>query len=769
MYNPHLKKWLETYSENGFKLCPVYYMEKRPAITQFLKRATSDLEELLKWSKMPAHSGGSWGLCLAPSGLVAIDVDTKHDGLATWEQLTEKHGEPKTLKAKSGGGGLHYVFKAKPGVRYVGKINSGIDVRHNHIIVVQPSKHPKTGLEYEWCMPIENAVQDYPPWIADLIEKKIVDIETYSADTSDEELRALVEEIQQHELEYDEWVHVGMALHSVMPNQEGLNLYLQATKNYSYQNGDYEKAKEKWDGFSTDLSSSRIGIGTIVYILKERGGDLSKFNLAKDKKIFQLDFNQYDLAKLSKAKIEGGAFVFDSKNDLVEAVNNLNFFYISEAAGDCVGKFIEDPSISDADFILFSQRKLKTDLAPLKLKVRSDKPSFRAGDLVWIESKNRKVYSRIRFSPESKVGELNLWKPLQIAPKNENCDDFLRMIFESLCSGNQILNDFLLDWFAHLIQKPAEKSATIPVLFSEHQGTGKNLLCDFVMRQILGKMHLKTTDMNELAQRFNSHMAYKLLTFIDELSWAQSSKAISFIKALSGSGVMNVEYKHAARITVENYSRYILATNSETSVPIEKGNRRFVFIEGSTKFANDSKFFEPILSRVKTGYTASAFLWHLQSRDISEFNPNRIPDHKNLGVQTKLRTQGDVAKFWYDLYFNDPRPIFVEEKGLATDLCFAKYQEFSRGAVKANHLDFWAQSKRVMPILQTANLKQHRSGSEGLKFRTYSISPSEAMVNFCATMGFDEPLQFDQKEFFDGTRPLRSLTTEHKSHSKDDF
>lgn len=745
--NSNLNKWLKKYSENNFKLVPVVFMEKRPAIKNFLKEASSDLSKLMKWSQSARHKGGSWGLALAPSGFVAIDIDRKNFGLEEWEKLVNVHGDPQTLKAESGSGGLHYVFKAKPGARYKGKIQDGIDIRHNHIIVIQPSLHPRTKNEYKWLMDIENAVQSYPGWIANLIEKAANNLQEEIVKSSNEELQILVEEIQKHNLDYDEWVQIGMALHSADPGPEGLKLFLQATNNQAYENGDYDKAQEKWSGFSNKSGSPKIGIGTIIHIIREHAGDLSALSLVRDKKRFLSEFSQFDAEKMTGAKIESGSYIFDKKEDLVETVNNHGFFYLAGAANDCFGKSIDDPTLSDADFILFTQKKLKSDLAPLKLRTGDKKARLHSADVVWTENKNRKTFSRIRFSPVHKPGELNMWKPLQIEPIEKNCDYFLEMIFESICSGNEVLNDYLISWFAHLIQNPAEKATTIPVLFSELQGTGKNLICDGLMRQILGKMHLKMNDMNELSGRFNSHLAYRLLTFIDELSWGQSSKTISVLKGLSGSDIMSVEYKHGARVTVENYSRYILATNHEASIPIEKGNRRFVVIEGSPKYANNETFFAPIVTKVKSGETAAAFLSHLQKYDISTFNPNKIPNQKNLGIQAKLKTSGEVAKFWYNLFFNEPGLIFIKEKGLVTHLAYGNYLLFAKATAKENNSDFWNQSKKIIPILQNKALKQHRIQGTEERFRAYQVGPFEALQSFCLGLQIDEPPAFNPMDY----------------------
>lgn len=87
-----------------------------------------------------------------PSGafLVAIDVDGPPSLL---EPLEKKHGPlPPTLTARTGSGGLHFVFRVRPGVELANRagIEPHVDIRGaGGQIVVSPSRH-RTGSFYSW-------------------------------------------------------------------------------------------------------------------------------------------------------------------------------------------------------------------------------------------------------------------------------------------------------------------------------------------------------------------------------------------------------------------------------------------------------------------------------------------------------------------------------------------------------------------------------------------------------------------------------------------
>jgi putative DNA primase/helicase len=138
---------LTKYSKRGWRLVPCNPGQKTPLISDTLILASCDLGQILKWED--EFSEPNWGLYLAGSGLVAIDVDTRKGGMEHWLDLVSKNGEPETLKAQTGSGGFHYIFRAETNVQYHAKFRDGIDVKYNGYILVEPSIHPN-GQPYLW-------------------------------------------------------------------------------------------------------------------------------------------------------------------------------------------------------------------------------------------------------------------------------------------------------------------------------------------------------------------------------------------------------------------------------------------------------------------------------------------------------------------------------------------------------------------------------------------------------------------------------------------
>lgn len=753
-----LERWLKIYEQSDLKVVPTLPLEKRPAIRKFLERCSSDFKVNIELFT-GRFSGHGIGLCCRPSGVVAIDVDLKHGGLERWNMLISKHGDPKTLKATSGSGGRHYVFKAKAGQAYTGKIGSkdekGIDVRHNHIIVVEPSYHYHAKAQYKWDQePKRDIIADVPSWIAELIEKTPNSPSRTYEHLTASTMACLVEEAQKFEYSYDEWTSIGMAIHSALPGPDGLELFKQATLNESFSDGDLEKASEKWKSFS---QKGGVGVGSFIHLLRDKGADLRKFYLENDRAQFA-DIISVPAQGLPGATIEGTHIVFKNSDLLVKGINSLGFFHLAETPGASLGKVSIDLETHEKSAITFGERRLKIDLAPIKLEFMKDgKTKLCAADQIWLGHRNRQSYTKIRSTPnQCRSDELNLWTPPALAPQIGDASAVVSMIKDSICAGNLDLFNFLMDFLAHIVQYPGSKVSTVPVLYSSLQGTGKGVLCNILMAKILGNRYYSMADASELTDRFNSSQANKLLTFVDEVSDQEGRRALAKIKALSGSPTMNVEHKGGAKFTIDNFSRYVLATNSASPIPIQRGNRRFVFIESSEKLANANGFFRPIINEIQNGSLANYFLRYLLDRRLADFEPNALPSQVGVGVEARLAHFGSVGEFWYQLFFEKPQTVFRKDVGLSLSSdAYSVYCEFTGPGRRDTSHKFTVVSKELLG-LNGATTKQIRIrvGNQE-KIRVYETTPSLCLGALCQVINVQPPSDFNEDAlYFDSSDPM---------------
>jgi hypothetical protein len=123
------------------------------------------------------------------SGVYVVDIDVaakgeKRPGIELWQQLIRVHGEPETLTARTGSGGLHLYFKLdSPGLKRkrnfqnakVDKKVFGIDGRGvGGVVFAPPTSYVNARGElatYEWINgpPSYEACKDMPLWLTEFV------------------------------------------------------------------------------------------------------------------------------------------------------------------------------------------------------------------------------------------------------------------------------------------------------------------------------------------------------------------------------------------------------------------------------------------------------------------------------------------------------------------------------------------------------------------------------------------------------------------------
>lgn len=144
---------------------------KHPRTRHGLKDATNNPAQHARWREYAPYA--SWAVGTGPeSNLVVIDVDADKDGLETWALITNAYGNPETVTAQTGGGGLHLYFQypADATVRNgVNKVEHGIDVRGLGGYVLLPGSTHRKG-RYEWLQsPLDVEVSKLPEWLLDVV------------------------------------------------------------------------------------------------------------------------------------------------------------------------------------------------------------------------------------------------------------------------------------------------------------------------------------------------------------------------------------------------------------------------------------------------------------------------------------------------------------------------------------------------------------------------------------------------------------------------
>lgn len=139
---------------NGVCTCHLADRCTSPGKHPIVKRQAAIVATEDQWgSWIKNHPDMNLGILTgSESGIFVLDVDPRHGGDESFEELIKSIGSlPATLVAQTGGGGRHYVFKIPSEFKVsnsAGALSEGIDIRgEGGYIVVEPSV---TKGEYKW-------------------------------------------------------------------------------------------------------------------------------------------------------------------------------------------------------------------------------------------------------------------------------------------------------------------------------------------------------------------------------------------------------------------------------------------------------------------------------------------------------------------------------------------------------------------------------------------------------------------------------------------
>lgn len=273
----------------------------------------------------------------------------------------------------------------------------------------------------------------------------------------------------------------------------------------------------------------------------------------------------------------------------------------------------------------------------------------------WLEWEGRREFEGVVFAPGQEVGSdwFNLWRGFSVDPadtwKHPSVEAFLEHAFENVARNNQREFDYIMGWFAHMIQHPGQKVLTSPVC-KGLKGTGKNVLFERVGALIKAHFLVTSSDRYLLGQ-FNSHFENLLLFVLDEAAWAGDKKAEGRLKDLITGSEHIIERKGLEAYKIDNLVRVGIIGNEDWLVPATADERRFAVFDVGAKRQNDIPFFDGMrIGMEQGGY--SNLLRYLLDFDLSKVDVNVAPKSQALIAQ-KHQSLTPIQEWWLDCLENN--------------------------------------------------------------------------------------------------------------------
>ena len=195
--------------------------------------------------------------------------------------------------------------------------------------------------------------------------------------------------------------------------------------------------------------------------------------------------------------------------------------------------------------------------------------------------------------------------------------------FKVVANYNNKVYEYLLNYFAHLVQKPHIKTS-VCLLIQGKQGTGKTTLVENLLKRIMGLKYVyDTDDIDSIVGKFNSAIAGKFMVVLNEATGRDTNQVVDKIKNIITRTSVNIEYKGIDPFPSIDYCNYAFTTNNIKPIAITKDDRRFQILECSDKYKGDVKYFTKLFTSINDDKTIYNFYKFLMNRDISKFNAER--------------------------------------------------------------------------------------------------------------------------------------------------
>lgn len=294
-----------------------------------------------------------------------------------------------------------------------------------------------------------------------------------------------------------------------------------------------------------------------------------------------------------------------------------------------------------------------------------------------------KIFSNVAFSPiKVQSDTLNLWVGYSINPSEGPWPTIENFLIEVICNNNIDCYTYLLNYLAHLFQKPEHKPGVMIALLSG-QGAGKGTMFELI-RKMFSYTTVQLNQVGHVVTGFNAILERSYIVLLDEALFHSDFKSIEAMKSLITEPQITIEEKRQPRRTIQSHHRFIAATNSSHFAKTEKDDRRMIYFRLNESKVNNMIYWESVRNAIN-GPESRALAHHLINRDISSFNPRIRPDVDELVKQKLLSLQG-FERFLYEVLTNE-KVGFKEWKVddfISTEHFINQYDEFRKGATRYN-------------------------------------------------------------------------------------
>jgi hypothetical protein len=308
----------------------------------------------------------------------------------------------------------------------------------------------------------------------------------------------------------------------------------------------------------------------------------------------------------------------------------------------------------------------------------------------WLKRTDKRSCSQVEcLPPPLPVPDyvMNTWDgfPIERVELDTSADfEPLLKCIKSVCGHCEKSYEYVLNWFAFMVQYPGLKPGVALVFYSEAQGTGKTTIAEGIVKAFCMErddMVLITDTADRIIGRFST-AGEKQLVVLNEVSLRDTCKHTSALKSFVTDKYFEKELKGQQSQSIHNVAKSIYTSNDDWCLSIENSDRRHQMLHADASVANDREFFKPVNEVLENKSCMRNFYEMLKTRDISTWNAERDRVKNEIYQEFKNNSRKTIDFFWanhYDEYerkwINDEEDM-PEEDEMPTDEYFKRYVKY---------------------------------------------------------------------------------------------
>ncbi len=283
---------------------------------------------------------------------------------------------------------------------------------------------------------------------------------------------------------------------------------------------------------------------------------------------------------------------------------------------------------------------------------------------LWQKSQKRKEVRCIEFDPSNPDNPhiFNLWQGYNITAEDaavcdiEDARPLIDHIYNIWCNCNEEHFDYIINWFAHTLQRPWHKMGVLLALQSE-EGAGKGVVMETIAKIMGGAHFTATANANSIMGDFNGGLEAKVLVDLDEAVWGGDISKMGKMKNLISEQSQEVNKKHKEAYKIKNTTNFMITTNNDLFAGVEKGARRYACFRLDDRYAGvatqaTNAYFKSLRGGSKDSCPSDAvcggFAKFLYSRDLSSWHCRELPRTALLQDQIE-RGFNNTIRWWKDM------------------------------------------------------------------------------------------------------------------------